>query len=208
MGVGEAGISERLRENKQLRWIERVNQSFDGFGQPQCRADCESGTVARRRQRGGRCRRVVAKHYAATWRSPRHRRQNARSMLTVDHFDRSVVETTVSLRFRSGRWQRPRTSLSSTGAADQHHRRQRRQRRRRRGGHVIVRSPRIPDLTIVRPEPDFRKKQNTLPDVQRLDLAYVSCAAGPARPDGELKRRGDVGQQPQRHPGGSSRSAC
>jgi hypothetical protein len=42
--------------------------------------------------------------------------------------------------------------------------------------------------SIVRPEPNFsRKKQNTLPDVQRLDLAYVSCAAGPARPDGELK---------------------
>jgi hypothetical protein len=33
-----------------------------------------------------------------------------------------------------------------------------------------------------------RKKQNTLPDVQRLDLAYVSCAAGTARPDGELRR--------------------
>jgi hypothetical protein len=33
-----------------------------------------------------------------------------------------------------------------------------------------------------------RKKQNTLPDVQRLDLAYVSCAAGPARPDGKLRR--------------------
>jgi hypothetical protein len=33
-----------------------------------------------------------------------------------------------------------------------------------------------------------RKKQNTLPDVQGLDLAYVSCAAGPARPDGKLGR--------------------
>ena len=31
-------------------------------------------------------------------------------------------------------------------------------------------------------------RNKTLPDVQRLDLAYVSCAAGPARPDGELKR--------------------
>jgi hypothetical protein len=33
-----------------------------------------------------------------------------------------------------------------------------------------------------------RKKKKTQPDVQRLDLAYVSCAAGPARPDGELGR--------------------
>jgi hypothetical protein len=36
--------------------------------------------------------------------------------------------------------------------------------------------------------PKARKKQNTLPDVQGLDLAYVSCAAGPARPDGKLRR--------------------
>src|SRR5208282_5941598 len=77
---------------------------------------------------------------------------------------------------------------SSTGAADQHHRRQ---RRRRRGGRMIDRRER--PSSIVRPEPNFSsKKQKTLPDVQRLDLAYVSCAAGPARPDGELKwnRRG------------------
>jgi hypothetical protein len=34
----------------------------------------------------------------------------------------------------------------------------------------------------------------------------VSCAAGPARPDGKLKRSCDVGQQPQRRPGGPSGS--
>jgi hypothetical protein len=43
--------------------------------------------------------------------------------------------------------------------------------------------------SIVRDTLNARKKQNTLPDVQRLDLAYVSCAAGPARPDGELERK-------------------
>ena len=31
----------------------------------------------------------------------------------------------------------------------------------------------------------------------------VSCAAGSARPDGELKRNVDVGQQPQRRAAGS-----
>jgi hypothetical protein len=61
-------------------------------------------------------------------------------------------------------------------------------------------SPAAPGPAIVRREPDSaRKKQNTLPDVQRLDLAYVSCAAGPARPDGKLKRnrrrRPDLKQQ-------------
>jgi PAS domain S-box-containing protein len=33
------------------------------------------------------------------------------------------------------------------------------------------------------------RRNKTLPDVQGLDLAYVSCAAGPARPDGKLKRK-------------------
>jgi hypothetical protein len=32
-------------------------------------------------------------------------------------------------------------------------------------------------------------RNKTLPDVQGLDLPYVSCAAGQARPDGELKRK-------------------
>jgi len=52
----------------------------------------------------------------------------------------------------------------------------------------LVRSDR--PSSIVAPNRHItRKKQNTLPDVQRLDLAYVSCAAGPARPDGKLKWR-------------------
>ncbi len=50
MGVGEAGISERLRENKQLRRIEPVNQSFDGFGQPQCRAESATAASSRRQR--------------------------------------------------------------------------------------------------------------------------------------------------------------
>jgi retron-type reverse transcriptase len=32
-------------------------------------------------------------------------------------------------------------------------------------------------------------RNKTLPDVQRLDLAYVSCAAGRARSDGKLQRK-------------------
>jgi hypothetical protein len=48
--------------------------------------------------------------------------------------------------------------------------------------------------------PDGELRRNkTLPDVQRLDLAYVSSAAGPARPDGELKRSCDVGQHRPQH---------
>jgi hypothetical protein len=37
-----------------------------------------------------------------------------------------------------------------------------------------------------------------IPDVQRLDLAYVSCAAGPAKPDGKLKRNWRSAAQPAR----------
>jgi hypothetical protein len=50
-----------------------------------------------------------------------------------------------------------------------------------------------------RARPDEELRRNiTLPDVQRLDLAYVSCAAGPARPDGELKRSGAPPSRRQR----------
>jgi hypothetical protein len=49
------------------------------------------------------------------------------------------------------------------------------------------------DPELHRPIPNLRTtnsaiRNKTLPDVQALDLAYVSCAACPARPDGELKR--------------------
>src|SRR5208282_2657448 len=84
--------------------------------------------------------------------------------------------------------------------------------RRRRGGRSITSSSapiaRAPSSAPKRIPHFASKKQKTLPDVQRLDLAYVSCAAGPARPDGELKRRSDGGQQPQRRPVGASRSRC
>jgi hypothetical protein len=42
------------------------------------------------------------------------------------------------------------------------------------------------------------RRNKTLPDVQRLDLAYVSSAAGPAKPDGKLKRNWRSAAQPAR----------
>ena len=87
-----------------------------------------------------------------------------------------------------------RTSLRSTGAgtiAAAPTRRSRNQHRRR-----------SPELH--RP----LKRNKTPPDVQRLDPAYVSSAAGPAKPDGKLKRNVDVGQQPQCRRAGRCRSVC
>ena len=78
-----------------------------------------------------------------------------------------------------------------------------------RSSYIIIISvrPERPS-SIVRPQPESLKRNplrrnKTLPG---LDLAYVSSAAGLAKPDGKLKRSGDGGQQPRSAARGASGS--